>query len=452
MHNAVKKLIDYMYQDNDAMQYHGLAMQTVFGDLAEENGLNDINDLNDFFGSETFWMIYPVMLEFFFTNVYGQNGDWNIIDSFLTYPKNSLTKDERVYLSALRPSVMSVYEVTAIEPEKSLTVRDMIRGGEPVKIKEKSLTRYVSQWECLGMRILDMGDHLEFAGGVLRLERGVAEELAPWLKEMRDMTVAMFPLHDTSIPREKISHFAEVLWAPEIALAWIECLIESKDRNTPQIHNKEGHAISPVTICFPITKNHGDIAAFFNKHREFQSERSGEWVWLKKERGEKNKKLSYTVRGDIVLHADHLELFVNSRERANILEDIVSKGLVGIIGKPRWKYTDAPSASVKSFLEGLKAREVCSDENEENISQEEMQALIMEMKDDHYHQWLSSRIPALEDKTPRMAKRSKKGQNQLVSLLKDMENHENHQAKAQGMKPYDMTWIWEELGLDRNIA
>lgn len=451
MHSAIKKLMDYMYRDEDAMQYHGLAMQTVFGDVAEENGLHNLDDLENFFGSEGFWMIYPVMLEFFFTNIYGQNDEWNIIDSFLASPKNGLTKNDRAYLTALRPSIMSVYEVTAIEPEKSLTVRDMIRGGTPLKVREKSLTRYVSQWECLGARILDMNGHLEFAGGVLQLERSVAEDLAPWLKQMRDMTVATLPMQDPTIPKEKISHYAEVLWASEIALAWIAWLMESQNQKPPQLHNSERHAISPVTIRFPVTKKHGDIAAFFDKHRAFEEDGPDEWVWLKKEKGGKNRETSYTVCGHAVLHEECLELFVNSRERANILEDMVSKKLADILGKPEWEYTDAPSASMESFLAGFTAREE-DDIGIDDLSPEEMQALMLELKDDHYHQWLSMRIPALEDKTPRMAKRSKKGRAQLISLMKDMENHENCQAKAQGIKPYDMTWMWEELGLERDAA
>jgi len=438
-----------MYRDDDAIHYLSLATERIFGDLAENNGLDTIDDLENFFGTEVFWMIYPVMLEFFFTNAYGPECEWNIIDSFLASKKNGLTKTEKNYLTALRPSVMSLYEVTAIEPEKSLTVRDMIRGGEPVEVKEKSLTHYASKWECIGARILDMNGQLEFAGGCLRMERSIAENLAPWLKEMHDMTVKMLTMTDPEIPKEEISHYAEVLWASEIALAWIEWFEKSLNREPPVLYNQEGHELAPVKIRFPVTKDHHDIPEFFNKHSEFDEDGPGEWVWLKKKKGSKSKKTSYMLLGEIILHKDHLDIFVNSRERADILEEMISGKLGPLLGKPKRTYSPAPAASpVSPTSEDTEGEESMEGE----LSKEEAEDLLLELKDDHYHEWLSMRLPALEDKTPRMARRSKKGRAQLISLLKEMENRENRQAKAQGIKPYDMSWMWKELDLERDAA
>jgi len=258
MHSAIGKLMDYVGRNEAAQDYMALAMETFFGEISEDRGLQTINDLENFFGAEDFLQIYPVMLEFFFSNIYGEDDHWNVIDSFLkTSQGKKLSKNDRTYLKALRFSVMSVYEVTAIEVNKGLTVRDMVRGGKPTRIKEKSLTHCVSQWECLGLRVLDMGDHFEAAGACVLLERVISEELVPWLKMVRDMTMKALSLDEPSIPADKVSHYAEVMWASEIGSAWMECFIERQEEDTPTLLNNEDHLISPVIIRFPVTGKKG---------------------------------------------------------------------------------------------------------------------------------------------------------------------------------------------------
>jgi hypothetical protein len=82
------------------------------------------------------------------------------------------------------------------------------------------------------------------------------------------------------------------------------------------------------------------------------------------------------------------------------------------------------------------------------ISLEEQHEIIHEYKDAHYKKWISSRIPALGNKTPRMAKKTKEGKRLLIDLLIEMQASENEQAKINKQKAYDFSWIWEELNLE----
>jgi len=157
-----------------------------------------------------------------------------------------------------------------------------------------------------------------------------------------------------------------------------------------------------------------------------------------------------SIRGDVVLHDHIVELNVNSRQRGNILEDLVRNLLGNLIGSPEWAYVDVPSGSEEAFLASF--RDEDNAQTEEELSKEEEEELIFSIKDTHYHEWIKSRIPALDNKTPRMAKRSKRGKENLISLLKDIENHENRSAKAQKIKLYDIRWMWDELELDREAA
>jgi hypothetical protein len=67
--------------------------------------------------------------------------------------------------------------------------------------------------------------------------------------------------------------------------------------------------------------------------------------------------------------------------------------------------------------------------------------------DRHLHEWLDTEIPALDGKTPRRAVRSKAGRERVLALLKDIERSEHRTARDLGTEPYDVSWMWQELGL-----
>ena len=64
---------------------------------------------------------------------------------------------------------------------------------------------------------------------------------------------------------------------------------------------------------------------------------------------------------------------------------------------------------------------------------------------DYYARWLDEPIPALGNKTPRKAAKTKKGRAQVAELLKDIENGTLKQA---GGDAVDFSQLRRELGLE----
>jgi hypothetical protein len=83
----------------------------------------------------------------------------------------------------------------------------------------------------------------------------------------------------------------------------------------------------------------------------------------------------------------------------------------------------------------------------EDIPAAELAAIKLEFLDQHYRETLRSRIPALDDKTPRQALRTKNGRQRVIAWLKYLENGEARRAAQTGEAPYDFSWIWKKLGL-----
>src|SRR5439155_18881852 len=83
----------------------------------------------------------------------------------------------KAYMTALRSSVMSLYEVSDIVLDKSFLARDLVRGGEPVRVNERSGTRYLKPWDRIAARIVRVGSRTEMAGGALPFDHAASETL-----------------------------------------------------------------------------------------------------------------------------------------------------------------------------------------------------------------------------------------------------------------------------------
>jgi hypothetical protein len=72
--------------------------------------------------------------------------------------------------------------------------------------------------------------------------------------------------------------------------------------------------------------------------------------------------------------------------------------------------------------------------------------------DTHYLKCLDDKIPVLNDKTPRECAKTKSGRKKVIEWLKYLENQELKRANKAHIEPYDFTWMWRELGLEREEA
>jgi hypothetical protein len=61
---------------------------------------------------------------------------------------------------------MSLYEVSDIVRDTSFRARDLVRGGEPVLISERSATRSVKQWDRIATRVVQVGSRTQISGGL----------------------------------------------------------------------------------------------------------------------------------------------------------------------------------------------------------------------------------------------------------------------------------------------
>ena len=144
---------------------------------------------------------------------------------------------------------------------------------------------------------------------------------------------------------------------------------------------------------------------------------------------------SFRLLGTIILEPDRLVLEVQGQERLAIGKEIIENVLSGLI-----KHRIDAVRSLESIMRGQPKKK--EEKPEEEIPLEVRQALLKDMYDNHYREWLDSSLPALGGKTPRKAIKTKEGRRQVEDLCAVMEYFHR-----EGDKEYDVTWIRKELEL-----
>jgi hypothetical protein len=128
----------------------------------------EVEDLPSLIGDQDFAMLWGCALEDFLSRDL-QDGR-NVVDDYLKRRGWKESPSDRAYMAALRSSVMSLHEVSDIVPGESFLARDLVRGGEPVRVSEKTATKSLRQWDRIAARVLDVRGKRIISGAVLSFD------------------------------------------------------------------------------------------------------------------------------------------------------------------------------------------------------------------------------------------------------------------------------------------
>ena len=225
------------------------------------------------------------------------DGDSPIIDEFLA--EAEISDGERAFLTALRRSSMRMYEVVDAVPGVSLTLRDVIEGGQ-VTVNERQGSRSISRHQHLAVRVVPRGPSggPEIESGSLHIPDLVKDAVAAQLR--RDRARFLDEHRGAAIDAfyKATPPFFHEVWAGSFL-----------DAQVPHVKTTDGEDLIPTTVRFDVADGEA-LALGLDACAELEPDGEA-WTWSGANRDGKP-----TIFGWIRRSGDRLTLETNSVERA----------------------------------------------------------------------------------------------------------------------------------------
>ena len=371
-------------------------------------------------------------------------------------------------MTALRTSVTSLYEVSDIITDTSFRARDLVRGGDPILISERSATRSLEQWDRIVARVVQVGSHAQISGAVLPYQRDASESVLKLFRNVAKRTdkerrkLANKVGGDVNHPAivDAFSQNAMLrAAAPAITTLWLIDIIDrAVDPPVPDIRNTEGDELLFCAVHFPLAADAtaDDVRLALGRCPALRQESTTFWNWfaprqpaeaLPRQKGTSQSHTFATTldNGSLVLGAVELKgktliLSVNSQGPANRGRALLSELLSGLVGEP--------VVEMQTLNEVMASRPDSPPPPEPNLTEDERRTIIHQSLDRHYRDMLDRAAPILGNKSPRAAAKTAKGRAKVIDWLKMLENSAAKSAgRNNDMATYDFAWLWAELGL-----
>src|SRR3954466_5553157 len=411
------------------------------------------DELPDLLGEDAHAQLIGCAFEDFLTREFGPDGR-NIVDDYLERRGWTEPVAAKRYLQALRRSVMSVYEVVDTTPGSHFVARDLVRGGEPVRVRDKLGSRSVARWDRLAARVLPVGGETQMAGGVLPLDfddaAAVVEAIAELGKGLGRRVGRRARREGAGRGAAEVVPVAEAVLgeaAPLITGTWLAGALEqARGGPLPELGNFDGGELVLCEVRFPLASpaRAGEVATCLARLPDLHRDEPGEpaWTWTATAKakaargkaraaGRKGLKLGTLdgeggpVLGSVRLEDDAVALAANSVERAGRGREML-RGALGTLVR-------APLTSMQTPEQMLAERSAEGGDGgvaEPPLPPEEAEAVMREVMDRHYRGVLEEPVAMLDGKSPRQAARSETGRRKVAEWLKYLENQTAHHAGA----------------------
>jgi hypothetical protein len=298
-------------------------------------------------------------------------------------------------------------------------------SGERRFVIEHTASRRIVRWDLLGARVAADGfGGRVFEGGMYQFPADVRPDVVAHFRRLHRKHQRRFPNDDSRGFFRKHGMAFHHVWLRLVAFP-----------AAPQLVTAEGDPLLFCRAVFDVADPH-DLDALWTEmaaRHDVQPGDEGRLIW--RETAEHGRRGT----GVWIRDGQRVVLETGSKERAE-------RG--------------------RAWLEGLAARRVryrataieTIDQTIDALRQGPSRRLdplpdvdtgpVRDLYNRHYTAWMDRPVPALGNRTPRHAARTRLWRARLIELLKQLENRADR-AALHGRPGYDFAWIWRELGLER---
>jgi hypothetical protein len=364
-----------------------------------------------------------------------------------------LSAEEMHVLQDWQDAYLSVFQVKEVEPRKGILTEDIF-SNEEVYFSDVSLSNQTKKWELITFRKVRVLDEWQASAAG-------SKEHPKYKEDIRRFVMDQFFEHKKQNPGDDLPRF---LRKKGYLLNQRFLTLQSMPPQIPKVVTSSGEELAFWEARYDLMDFLGALDRLEEKENfeETLSNKDSQgnplkmvYDWLERGKSINNIKdikpkdgltfksfftqgpgqESFRLLGTITLEPGRLVLEAQGQERLAIGKGIIEDVLSGLV-----RHRIDAVRSLESIIRGRpKGKE---EKPEEEIPLEVRQALLKDMYDNHYREWLDASLPALGGKTPRKAIKTKEGRRQVEDLLRVMEYlHQESDIE------YDVTWIREDLKL-----
>jgi hypothetical protein len=251
----------------------------------------DPDDIFEALGEDMFMStVWLFAFEDLLTRVFDDGS--NIVDDYLKRRGWKETASARAYMTALRNSAMSVYEVSDIVPDTSFRARDLVRGGEPILINDRVATGFILPSERVAMRVVRVGSQTLVGGALLPYEHQASEHLIASLRELANLgTEEKQAFADTprsGLTGSPLADQSETKLPgaidPRFTAAWLIDLIARAPEEDPEPDDDdpEDDEIVSATARYPFAPGAtaDEIQSALKRCPELRQDDATSWSWI----------------------------------------------------------------------------------------------------------------------------------------------------------------------------
>jgi hypothetical protein len=366
-------------------------------------------------------------------------GGDTLAERFVAHARD-LSSDERGWIAAQLAARLTIWQVVAVTPGETLTLRDLLGEATRVVIERAASTQLVVH-DALCARVVDFAGISLLASMHPRLlgpreSAAVVEEVRAHARRGRcDLT--------------RLTGSG----AREVLAAWDTAVSELDRRPPPILHNTDGDKLKMTTDHFTFARGsrpaiEASLQGLRGIERDDAEEgdaQSEQTTFVALRDGNRmHGSWDNTVVGRVLVSEGELRIETNSTKRANALRSRIERACGDRIARRSRETHD---------LDGMReaARRDPSSEAASAIvpaDAPEVQDIMRDMMRRHYESWIDQPVPALGGKTPRQAARSAKHRAALDLLLREIEHHDARRPAAERV---DLSWLRTAVGLSTSV-
>ncbi|MBL4941449.1 MAG: SEC-C domain-containing protein [Colwellia sp.] len=409
--------------------------------LYEFNLWGEEEDLESDFDEPEYVYMFPVFSRFHWqVDIHDTFDDCQIPEKipaqYLLDSNKYLPELEKNFAITAMKSPFSFYLVKAVEAGKSILLEDFFTG-EQVKVIEKQASVESVVDSVLFTSVISL-QGISFMLGMAPypFPSSYAIDLIPFkeamLKNNKVWSTELIAQCDIEF-REFYFGFKDRMLAPPV-------MVNNNDEFIV-LHQIEYQVFCPIEYAIDklaslnkLEPSEGLDNALFDEDDEYNKITETTMHWLERINGQ------YISCAELTLTDDMLIINVNSDERAAAIKRKISRRL----GKQAMlmcdDITDMDELRDKVATNQLNdTGDISADDfSSDDFLPEELAKIEQDFLQAHYVKWLDEPVPALDNKTPRQASKSKQGREKLILLLDDFE--------SRGGAPVD--WLREQLSIE----